>query len=141
MVRPPESSDHMFLTVVLELSPETAGFAVNALRAEQVPALRLPHVTQLRRASEQMHPRAFVLDTQHPGDEELSIILSMRATSRTGSLLVILVGETPTEALPMELCELVDAYICKPVEWRKVARTVIQLVNNRKPPSGVILLR
>ena len=139
--RPGDSSDRMFLVVVMEFAPDSAGLALKALKAEGLTALVLPHPSHVKLATDQMRPRVFVVDSAVPGEGELAAIRKMRGKERSGSLIVILLGEAPEEKLSVEMCELVDAYIRKPIAWSKVALTVVQLVNNRRPPSGVSLLR
>jgi len=141
MPRPPESSDRIFLVVIVEFDPATAGRALEALHAEHVTALRLPHLSHLPLAYERMHPRVLVVDSKTPGTEELETVRTMRLRSAGGTLTVVLLGEAEPASLPPPLCELTDVYVRKPADWHKVARTVIQLANNRRPPSDVVILR
>ncbi len=139
--KPGDSSDRIFLVVVMEFSESTAGRALDALQAEELTALRLPHPTHLKLATDQLRPRVFVVDADVPGAAEFDAIRTMRAKERSGSLIVLLLGTAAEKALAPDLCEMVDAYMRKPFEWSKVARTVMQMANNRPPPGGVVLLR
>jgi len=140
VAKPPESSDHFFLVVVVEFSESSAGRVVEALKQEKVAALALPHAQQLPIAYEHMRPRVFVVDAEAPGRREVAMMRTMREKDRTGSLVILLLGAVDEPRLPVEACELADAYVRKPMDWKKVARTVVQLANKRKPPSDVVVL-
>ncbi|MBI2930845.1 MAG: hypothetical protein HYY16_04275 [Planctomycetes bacterium] len=137
-----ELSDRYFLVAVLETDPETRGMALAALHRERVVALGLGGVAEMRTAYDHIRPRVVLLDVVAPDEEELALIRALRASDIGGALSIVLVGGVPEQVLPLEVCELADVYVRKPCDWTRVARTVINLATDRRPPStGIHLLR
>lgn len=137
-----ELSDRYFLVAVLERDPETRSLAVEALHREHAVALAVSGVGELRVAFDHIRPRAVLLDVEAPCEEELALVRALRANDLGGTLSIVVVGAVAEQELPVELCELVDAYVRKPADWARVARVVINLATGRRPPStGVFVPR
>jgi DNA-binding response OmpR family regulator len=134
--------DRCFLVAVLEKDPETRGEALAALHREHVVAVGLPDIAETRTVFEHIRPRVVLLDVEAPDEEELALARALRAADTSGTLSLVLAGCVPEQTLSVEMCGLVDVYVRKPADWGSVARVVVSLATDRRPPStGHRLLR
>lgn len=126
------------LAVVLEWCEATRGCIVNALREVEVLALAASDPADSYGG---LAARVLVVDTSRPGPAEVSAIRSWLSCDRTGSLQVVLLGDVHEQELPVQISELVGAYLRKPIEWDKVARVIAQVANRRRPGTTSKVVR
>ncbi len=126
------------LAVVVERCDATRGRIVEALREVEVLALAANDPADTYNG---LAARVLVVDSDMPGDAEAKAIRDWLACDRTGSLQVVLLGDVHEQQLPIDLSEVIGAYLRKPIEWDKVARIISQVAHRRRPATTSKVIR